>query len=74
MKKHIKSTGLFLIVLLAALMISGCGSSPHESIKDAVELSVGDIVVFGNIRWYHSLGVRPAIGVRYSGFQKIKYQ
>ena len=38
-----------------ALFISGCGASPHKSTKDAVELSdasVGDIIVFGDIRWY----------------------
>ena len=42
-------------VLGIALFISGCGASPHESTKDAVELSdasVGDIIVFGDIRWY----------------------
>ncbi len=35
--------------------ISGCGARSHESSKNAVELSeasVGDIVVFGDIRWY----------------------
>ncbi len=38
-----------------ALLISGCSARSHESPKEAVELSkasVGDIVVFGDIRWY----------------------
>ena len=42
-------------VLGLALFLSGCGAYPHESSKDAVGLSdasVGDIVVFGDIRWY----------------------
>ncbi|MBO4904116.1 MAG: hypothetical protein J5367_02730 [Lachnospiraceae bacterium] len=37
------------------LFISGCGASHNESPKEAVGLSdasVGDIVVFGDIRWY----------------------
>ncbi len=49
-----------LVVLPAAvlglvLFITGCNASPREVRKDAVELSeasVGDIVVFGDIRWY----------------------
>jgi len=42
-------------VIGLASLISGCGAWRHESPKDAVELSeasVGDIVVFGDIRWY----------------------
>ena len=42
-------------VLGLAFLISGCAASPHNSSKDAVGLSdasVGDIVVFGDIRWY----------------------
>ena len=42
-------------VLGLAFLISGCGASHRETPKDAVELSnasVGDIVVFGDIRWY----------------------
>ena len=42
-------------VLGLVLFISGCSASPHESSKEAVGLSdasVGDIVVFGDIRWY----------------------
>lgn len=42
-------------VLGLAFLLSGCGDSPQESPKDAVGLSdasVGDIVVFGDIRWY----------------------
>ena len=47
-------------LLLAALigiasLLSGCTASPHESPKEAVALSyasVGDVVVFGDIRWY----------------------
>ena len=49
-----------IIVSLAAalglaIILSACSASPHESSKDAVGLSnasVGDIVVFGDIRWY----------------------
>ena len=43
------------VVFCLALLISGCAASSHESSKDAVGLSdasVGDIVVFGDIRWY----------------------
>ena len=42
-------------VLGLAFILSGCGPSMRESAKEAVELSeasVGDIVVFGDIRWY----------------------
>ncbi|MCR4990361.1 MAG: DUF6273 domain-containing protein [Lachnospiraceae bacterium] len=42
-------------VLGLAFIISGCHSTRHDSPKDAVKLtdaSVGDIVVFGDIRWY----------------------
>ena len=42
-------------ILTLALFISGCGAKPHETPKQAVTLtdaSVGDIVVFGDIRWY----------------------
>ena len=42
-------------VIAIALLLSGCGASHHESPQDAVELteaSVGDVVVFGDIRWY----------------------
>ena len=42
-------------VLGLAYLLTGCGSSHHETPKEAVELSnasVGDIVVFGDIRWY----------------------
>ncbi|MBO4267647.1 MAG: hypothetical protein J5910_10725 [Lachnospiraceae bacterium] len=42
-------------VLAIALLISGCSSSSREIAKEAVGLSdasVGDIVVFGDIRWY----------------------
>ena len=38
-----------------ALFLSSCGAPSRESAKEAVELShasVGDIVVFGDIRWY----------------------
>lgn len=51
---------LLLAVLAASvlglvLFQSGCSVTPHESSKEAVGLSdasVGDIVVFGDIRWY----------------------
>ena len=39
----------------AAGLLSGCFASMHESPKETVELtdaSVGDVVVFGDIRWY----------------------
>ncbi len=36
MKKHIKFTGLFLIVLLAALMISGCGTRNEAAFKTGI--------------------------------------
>ena len=42
-------------VLGLAFFISGCNASRHESPKDAVglsDVSVGDIVVFGDIRWF----------------------
>ena len=42
-------------VLGFAILLSGCSASSHESSKEAVglsEASVGDIVVFGDIRWY----------------------
>ena len=42
-------------VLGLAFFISGCGASHHETPRDAVALpdaSVGDIVIFGDIRWY----------------------
>ena len=57
----ILKTKKMLIAILAAAVIglvffmSGCSASPHEFYKEAVELpgaSVGDIVVFGDIRWY----------------------
>ena len=38
-----------------ASLLSSCGSSSHESPREAVALStadVGDVVVFGDIRWY----------------------
>ena len=38
-----------------ASLLSGCTASTHGSPKDAVALSdasVGDVVVFGDIRWY----------------------
>ena len=42
-------------ILGLAFLISGCCALHHDIPKDAVELtnaSVGDIVVFGDIRWY----------------------
>ena len=54
MKKVLVSVSA-AVVLGLAFFISGCIVSPRESPKDAVGLSdasVGDIVVFGNIRWY----------------------
>ncbi|MBO4889416.1 MAG: hypothetical protein J5574_00370 [Lachnospiraceae bacterium] len=42
-------------VLGLAFFISGCSAKPREVARDAVGLadaSVGDIVVFGDIRWY----------------------
>ena len=54
MKKVLLSVSAAAVLSLAFL-ISGCGSSPHGIPKDAVGLSdasVGDIVVFGDIRWY----------------------
>ena len=50
-----------LLAVLAAVLpafvffIAGCGASHNEPVKDAVVLSdasVGDVVVFGDIRWY----------------------
>ena len=49
-----------ILIALAAVLgfacfVSGCGAASYESAKDAVALSdasVGDIVVFGDIRWY----------------------
>ena len=50
---------LFVVSVVAVLglvpFLSGCIASPRESSKDAVGLSdasVGDIVVFGDLRWY----------------------
>ncbi len=51
---------LLLAITTAALIgiagvLSGCTASPKESQKEAVALSdasVGDVVVFGDIRWY----------------------
>ncbi len=42
-------------VLCLSFLIPGCSAGSHESPKEAVELtkaSLGDIVVFGDIRWY----------------------
>ena len=42
-------------VLGLAFFISGCSASPNRSSEDAVgisDASVGDIIVFGDIRWY----------------------
>ena len=58
--RKMKKNKMLPAVLAAAVFcltcfISGCGASSHESPKDAVELadaSVGDIVEFGDIRWY----------------------
>ena len=46
---------LCIFIVGLAFFLSGCGALHHETPKDAVELSdasVGDIVVFGDIRWY----------------------
>jgi hypothetical protein len=46
---------LAVAVLSLVFFISGCGALHNESSKDAVGLSdasVGDIVVFGDLRWY----------------------
>ena len=46
---------LCMFIVGLAFFLSGCGALHHETPKDAVELSdasVGDIVVFGDIRWY----------------------
>ena len=54
MKKN-SFAGLAAAILGLAFVISGCDSTRHESTKGVVELSdasVGDIVVFGDIRWY----------------------
>ena len=54
MKKGLLSVSVAAVLGLAFL-ISGCGASPREIPQDAVGLSdasVGDIVVFGDIRWY----------------------
>ncbi len=53
--KKISFAGLAAAILGLAFVISGCDSTRHESTKSVVELSdasVGDIVVFGDIRWY----------------------
>ncbi len=42
-------------VMGLAFLISGCGNKSYEDHKEAAELadaSVGDVVVFGDIRWY----------------------
>ena len=70
-------------VLGIAAVISGCSSSANESPKEAVELAdadVGDIVIFGDIRWYVTaktdtgcrlLSEKPVIKLPYDGeFQK----
>lgn len=54
MKKNLIG-GLVASILGLAFVISGCDSTRHESTKGVVEpadASVGDIVVFGDIRWY----------------------
>ena len=54
MKKMLLTVSTFTILGLAYLL-TGCASSHHETPKPAVELSdasVGDVVVFGDIRWY----------------------
>ena len=46
---------LAVAVLGLAFFTSGCSATHHESPKEAVELtdaSVGDIIVFRDIRWY----------------------
>ena len=53
--KQILLTVSTVTILGLAFFLSGCGALHHETPKDAVELSdasVGDIVVFGDIRWY----------------------
>ena len=52
---NLKLLTISAAILTLALFISGCGAKPHETPKQAVTLtdaSVGDIVVFGDIRWY----------------------
>ena len=54
MKKYLLAVSAAAVLGLA-FIISGCNSARHGSPRDAVELtdaSVGDIVVFGDIRWY----------------------
>ena len=54
MKKMLLTVSIFTILGLAYLL-TGCASSHHETPKPAVELSdasLGDVVVFGDIRWY----------------------
>ncbi len=54
MKKSLPAVTIAAMLALV-FIISGCDSARHESTKDAVKLtdaSVGDIVVFGDIRWY----------------------
>ena len=54
MKKKLLTVSV-AVVLGLVFLISGCGLSHHETPKAAVKLpdaSVGDIVVFGDIRWY----------------------
>ena len=54
MKKMLIAVLAFALIGLA-LFISGCSTTHHESQKEAVGLSdasVGDIIVFGDIRWY----------------------
>ena len=54
MKKMLLTVSTFTILGLA-FFLSGCTALHRETPKDAVELSdanVGDIVVFGDIRWY----------------------
>lgn len=66
-----------------ASLLSSCGSSSHESPREAVALSaadVGDVVVFGDIRWYVTaktetgytlLSEKPVIKLPFDGeFQK----
>ena len=54
MKKKLLAV-LAAVVPAVAFFITGCGASHNEPVKDAVALSdasVGDVVVFGDIRWY----------------------
>ena len=54
MKKCLLAVSAVAVLGLASF-ISGCGAAHHKSPKEAVELtkaSVGDIIVFGDLRWY----------------------